>query len=173
MILPDWAFWLALAVMLIGLAGVILPGLPGLGLIWLAALIYALAERFATVGPLTLVALTALAALGMVADYLLGQALGKAAGASWQALLAGMIGGALGFGAGLLIAGIGALPGGLIGTLAGILIVEYRRRRDLWAATKAGAGWLAGCVVGRGLQFVIALAMIVLFAWQAGWRGAP
>lgn len=173
MAFPDWPFWLALAVMAIGLAGVVLPGLPGLGLIWLAALIYALAERFATVGPATLAGLTVLAGLGMAADFLLGQAAGKAAGASWRALLAGMIGGALGFGAGLFIGGIGALPAGLIGALAGILAVEYRRRRDLRAAMKAGAGWLAGCVIGRGLQFVIGLAMIGLFAWQAGWRGAP
>lgn len=172
MILPDWTFWLALTVMVIGLAGTVLPGLPGLGLIWLAALIYALAERFATVGPLTLIALTALTALGMAADYLLGQAVGKAAGASWQALVAGMVGGTLGFIAGMFIGGIGALPAGLLGTLAGILLVEYRRRKDLWGATKVGAGWLAGCLIGRGLQFGIALVMILLFAWQAGWRGA-
>ncbi len=171
MILPDWTFWLALVVMVIGLAGTVLPGLPGLGLIWLAALIYALAERFATIGPLTMTALTVLAALGMAADYFLGQAMGKAAGASWQALLAGMAGGAAGFVAGMFIGGIGALPAGLLGTLAGILLVEYRRRKDLWGATKVGAGWLAGCVIGRGLQLGIALAMILLFAWQAGWRG--
>jgi len=172
MIFPDWAFWLALAVMVIGLAGVILPGLPGLGLIWLAALIYALAERFATVGPLTMAALTVLAGAGIAADYLLGQVIGKAAGASWQALAAGMVGGTIGFVAGLFIAGVGAVAGGLIGTLAGMVIVEYRRRRDLWAATRAGAGWLAGCAVGRGLQFGIALAMILLFVWQAGWQSA-
>lgn len=173
MILPDWSFWLALAVMLIGLAGVILPGLPGLGLIWLAALIYALAERGATVGLPALAALTVLAGLGMAADILLGQLAGKAAGASWRGLLAGMIGGALGFGAGLLIGGVGALPGGLIGALAGLVIVEYRRRRDVGAAARAGVGWLAGCVIGRGLQFMLGLTMIALFAQQAGGRGAP
>ncbi len=170
--IADWSFWLALAVMVIGLAGVLLPGLPGLGLIWLAALIYALAERFATVGPLTLVALTALAGAGMAADYLLGQVVGKAAGASWQALLAGIAGGAVGFVVGLLIGALGALPAGLIGTLVGVVLVEYRRRNDLRAAAKAGAGWLAGCLIGRGLQFAIGVAMILIFAWQAGWRGA-
>lgn len=171
MVLPDWAFWLALLVMLIGLAGTVLPALPGLALIWIVALVYAVAERFSAVGPWTFAGLTFLAAVGLVADYLLGQAIGRVAGASWQALAAGMLGGAIGFGIGLFVSGIGAMPAGVLGTLIGILAVEYMQRRDLWQATKAGGGWLVGCVLGRGLQFVIAAAMIVLFAWQAGGRG--
>jgi hypothetical protein len=171
MVLPDWAFLLALLVMLVGLAGAVLPGLPGLGLIWLAALLYAVAERFATVDPITFAALTLLMLLGMTADYLLGQVVGKAAGASWLALAAGMAAGAIGFLVGLFVGGIGALPAGLIGTLLGIMAVELRRRRDLLAAARAGGGWLIGCLVGRGVQVMIGLIMIGLFAWQAGWRG--
>ena len=41
MMLPDCAFWLALAVMVIGLAGIVLPGLPGWAYL-AAGLIYAL-----------------------------------------------------------------------------------------------------------------------------------
>jgi uncharacterized protein YqgC (DUF456 family) len=171
MILPDWTFFLALFVMLVGLAGTVLPGVPGLGLIWLVALIYAIAERFASVDPITFAALTLLAALGMGADYLLGLAVGRMAGASWQALAAGMAGGAVGFVLGLFVGGVGAVPAGLIGTLVGIIAVEYRRRQDLWGATKVSGGWLVGCLIGRGLQLAVGLVMIALFAWQAGWRG--
>jgi uncharacterized protein YqgC (DUF456 family) len=171
MILPDWTFVLALLVMLIGLAGTVVPILPGLGLIWLAVLIYAIAERFASIDPITFVVLTLLAALGIGADYLLGQAVGRAAGASWQALAAGMVGGAIGFVLGLFVGGIGAVPAGLIGTLIGILVVEYQRRQDLWGATKVSGGWLLGCLIGRSLQVMLGLLMIALFAWQAGWRG--
>jgi len=171
MILPDWTFLLALLVMLIGLAGTVLPGVPGLGLIWIAGLIYAIAERFATMDPLSFTAFTLIAVLGMTADYLLGQAVGRAAGASWQALAAGMAGGAIGFVLGLFVGGIGAMPAGLIGTLLGILVVEYRRRKDLFGATKASGGWLLGCLIGRGIQVALGLVMIALFAWQAGWRG--
>ncbi len=168
MALPDWTFWLALAAMLIGLIGIVAPGLPGVGLIWIVGLVYAITERFATMDPASFAAFTVLAVLGLVADYLMGQAVGRVAGASWQALAAGMVGGTIGFVLGLFIGGVGALPAGLAGTLAGILLVEYRRRRDLWAATKVGGGWLVGCVVGRGLQIAIAVLMIALFAWQAG-----
>ena len=33
MVLPIWAFWIALALMLIGLVGVFVPLVPGVGLI--------------------------------------------------------------------------------------------------------------------------------------------
>ena len=44
--MPELPFWIALAAMLIGLAGTILPAVPGIGLIWAAALVYAIVERF-------------------------------------------------------------------------------------------------------------------------------
>ncbi len=161
-------FWIALAAMLIGLAGTVLPALPGVGLIWVAALIYAIADGFTNLTPLGFGALTLLAAISLGADLLLSQAGSRAAGASWQALTAGIGLGALGFVVGLFVGGIGAAPLGIIGTLLGIFIVEYRRRRDWVSALKAGGGWLAGCVASRGVQFLLALAMIVVFVWQAG-----
>lgn len=166
MILPLWAFWLALAVMLVGLAGVILPVVPGVGLIWIAALVYAIAERFATIDPLTLAVLSVMGALGVTADIWVSQAGGKLGGASWQALLAGLGSGAIGFLIGLLVGGIGALPAGIIGMLLGLLLVEYLRRRDWRETLRVGAGWLAGCLLSGLVQLIIGLAMIVIFAWQ-------
>lgn len=166
MILPLWALWLALGVMLVGLAGVILPVVPGVGLIWIAALVYAIAERFATIDPLTLAVLTVLGALGVTADIWVSQAGGKLGGASWQALLAGLGSGAIGFLIGLLVGGIGALPAGIIGMLLGLLLVEYLRRRDWRETLRVGAGWLAGCLLSGLVQLIIGLAMIVIFAWQ-------
>ena len=32
--MPELPFWIALAAMLVGLAGTILPAVPGIGLIW-------------------------------------------------------------------------------------------------------------------------------------------
>jgi uncharacterized protein len=168
---PNVAFWIALLAMLVGLAGTILPALPGVGLIWLAALVYAIADGFTTLTPPAFAVLTILALLGIAADFVLSQAGSRFAGASWQALIVGAILGVVGFLFGLFIGGIGAVPGGIIGTLAGILLVEYRRRNDVKGALKAGGGWLAGCLVSRGVEFVLALVMIALFVWQAGVRG--
>lgn len=166
--MPELPFWIALLAMLIGLAGTVLPALPGAGLIWIAALIYAIADGFTNLTPLGFGAITLLAVIGLASDLLLSHAGSRVAGASWQALAAGVVLGAVGFLLGLFVGGIGAVPAGIIGTLLGIFIVEYRHRQDWVEALKAGGGWLAGCVASRGVQLILALAMIAIFVWQAG-----
>ncbi|HEY76273.1 MAG TPA: DUF456 domain-containing protein [Thermoflexia bacterium] len=166
MVLPAWAFWVALVVMLIGLVGTVVPILPDVVLIWLTALVYAIAEGFSTIDPLTFAALTVLAAIGVTTEIWVSQLGGKLGGASWQALLAGMGLGAVGFVVGLLVGGIGALPAALIGALSGVMLVEYLRRRDWKETARAGAGWLAGCLVSGGIKLLVGLAMILLFVWQ-------
>ncbi len=165
-------FWLALIAMLIGLAGTILPGLPGITLMWITALIYVIVDRFVTLPVPAFVAITILAAIGLVADFFVTQAATRVSGASWQATIAGVIGGIIGMIVGFFFAGIGIGVGGIIGALVGVIGVEYVHRKDLRAAVKAGGGWLAGCLASRAMQFVIALVIIVIFFWQAGLRGA-
>jgi uncharacterized protein len=166
--LPVWGLWLTLGVMAIGLVGAIVPGIPGTILIWAAALVYGLAGGFASFSPWAFAALTVLAVIGTTSDFWLSQGLGRAGGASGQAMLAGMVLGLAGLIIGLFFAGIGALPGALLGTLAGIIGVEYRRRRTLFGAAKAGAGWLIGYLLSALVEFVIAIVMIGVFIWQTG-----
>jgi len=164
--LPEWAFWLTLGVMVVGLIGTVIPVLPGVELIWLAALVYAIAERFATIDPLTFAALTALAAIGITANIWASHLGSRLGGASWQALLAGLGLGAVGFLLGLFVGGIGAVPGGLIGALAGVLLVEYHRRKDWRGAARAGTGWLVGCLLSGFIQMTVGIVMILIFVWQ-------
>jgi len=168
----DLAFWLALIAMVVGLAGTVLPALPGIALIWIAAAIYAFAEGFATLTPLAFGVMTILAAIGLVSDFFLTQAATRVSGASRKAALAGVVGGIIGFVLGSFIGGIGAAPGGIIGALGGVVAVEYLNRKNLRDAIRAGGGWLAGCLASRVAQFLIALAMVVIFVWQAGFNGA-
>ena len=166
MSLPEWAFWLTLGVMVVGLIGTVIPVLPGVELIWLAALVYAIAERFATIDPLTFAALTALAATGITANIWASHLGSRLGGASWQALLAGLGLGAVGFLLGLFVGGIGAVPGGLIGALVGVLLVEYSRRKDWRGAARAGTGWLVGCLLSGFIQMMVGMVMIMIFVWQ-------
>ncbi len=170
--MPEWAFWLTVAVMVIGLIGTLIPVLPGVELIWLAALVYAIAERFTTIDPLTFAALTVLAAIGITANIWASHLGSRLGGASWQALLAGLGLGAAGFIIGLFVGGIGAVPGGLVGALAGVLLVEYQRRKDWRAAARAGTGWLAGCLLSGLIQMILGIMMILLFIWQGLWRAS-
>lgn len=164
--LPEWAFWLTLGVMVVGLIGTVIPVLPGVELIWLAALVYAIAERFATIRPLTFAALTALAAIAITANIWASHLGSRLGGASWQALLAGLGLGAVGFLLGLLVGGIGAVPGGLIGALAGVFLVEYFRQKDWRKAARAGSGWLVGCLLSGFIQMTVGMVMILIFVWQ-------
>lgn len=167
----DLVFWLALVAMLVGLAGTVLPALPGIGLIWIAALVFGIADRFTSLGVPAFVAITILAAVGLAADFFLTQAATRFSGASWAATIAGVVGAIIGMIVGFFAGGIGIGPGGIIGALVGVIGVEYLHRKDLKAAVKAGGGWLAGCLASRAMQFLIALLMVVIFVWQAGIRG--
>jgi uncharacterized protein YqgC (DUF456 family) len=166
----ELAFGIALMVMVIGLVGTFLPILPGIALIWVTGLVYAIHERFATFDPVSFAVFSLLGVLGVISEFLLTQAGVKVSGASRQAMIAAAVGGAAGFVIGFFVGGIGAAPGGLIGALGGVTLVEYRQHRDVKKAGLAAGGWLAGCLASQAVELLIALSMVAIFVWQAGLR---
>jgi uncharacterized protein YqgC (DUF456 family) len=161
-----WAFWAALAAMLVGLLGVLLPAIPGVALIWLVALIYAVAERFATIDPITFVIITVLGAIGVTADLWMSQTGARIGGASIRSMLIGLGAGLIGALLGALFLGIGAVPGALVGTLIGIFLAEYYRREDWREALKVAGAWLIGCTLSSVVQLFLGIVMIAIFIWQ-------
>jgi len=157
--------WLivALVLMLIGLLGVILPLVPGIVLVYLAALLYAVIEGFARIGPITLAVLTVLAVVGVTADLWVSSLGAKVGGASVWALLGGLVLGLVG-----LI--FFSLPGAIVGSVAGVIAVELWRVRDWRKVLKSGGGWLIGWLLSTVVQLSIALIMIAIFLWQV-WQG--
>ena len=91
-------FWLtaALIVMFIGLVSVLLPLIPGVALIWLTALIYAIAEGFNNLDPITMIVLSVIAIPGITADIWVSSLGAKAGGASLWSILASLLGGIVG-----------------------------------------------------------------------------
>lgn len=121
--------WITLAVMLVGLLGSVLPALPGVPLIFLSALVYSYFTDFEFVGALVLVVLFVFAALALVADFI-GTAYGaRRFGASNWGTAGGAIGGLIGALAGALFFGVGALFGLILGSIGGVFLGEYLRRR--------------------------------------------
>lgn len=155
-------FWLAVAltVMFIGLLGVLLPLIPGVGLIWITALIYAIAEGFQNVDPITMVVLSLIAIPGITADIWVSSLGAKVGGASFWSIVASLLGGVIGF---LLF----SLPGALIGSLVGLVVVELFRAKDWRQALKASGGWVVGRLVSTAVQLVVGVIMIAIFWWQA------
>lgn len=156
----DWWAVLALIIMLVGLAGIILPVVPGVALIWLAAVGYAIVDGFTQVGPVILVVFTLLGLLGVTAELWVSSLGGKAGGASWWSIVAGGLTGFIG-----LI--VFSVPGAVIGATLGVLGMEAWRREGDWReAAKASGGWLAGWLLSMAVQALIGLTIIGLFLWQ-------
>ena len=148
-----WFFVIALA--LTGLAGLVLPGIPGAPLLFVAALVAAWTENFQYVGAGTLSILAVLAVVTYGVD-LWGAMFGaKRFGASKRAII-GAMAGAL---AGIFL----GFPGVLFGPFIGAVIGELMSQRDLNAATRAGIGATIGLVLGAALKLALSVAMIGIF----------
>jgi hypothetical protein len=138
-----------------GLAGLLLPALPGPPLIFAGLLCAAWAEDFVYVGWRTLTLLGGLALLAVAADFVAGAFGAKHFGASSRA----MAGAALGTLIGLFFGPMGLLLGPFLGAMAG----ELTARADLQAAGRAGIGAVIGLAVGTAAKMALAIAMIGLF----------
>lgn len=155
-------FGLTIIGMLIGLAGTLLPVLPGLIIIVACASLYYTFVAGWTASAVAVIVVMAALFLGSIAvEYLLAPVGARQAGASWWAsILAGLAG----------IIGFFILPfiGALLLPLAVVLIVEYLIVRDLQHAGRATRAYLIGWLVSSGLKFLAGLLMIAAFWLQAG-----
>lgn len=145
--------------MAIGLAGVIIPMLPGLPIIWGAALLYGLTTEFGSLGWTAMAAITVLAALGIGASFVLPERAGAASGASRSTRLFAGVTGVVGF----FVIPIIGFP---IGACAGVLLAQYRETADLSEATRATVNVLKGFGVGMIAELGAGLAMVLVWlAW--------
>lgn len=159
--MPPWLTWtLSLLCLLVGFAGAILPGLPGLPLMAVGAV---LVKVFlpGTLSWLTLAVFLLTAALGLVLDFLLTAYASRKAGATRPGTVGALVGGL----AGLCFALPGLLLGPFIGAFLGELVVSRRPPDEaLKAGLGAGLGFLAG-TVGKGLLALGLLLLFVLDVW--------
>jgi uncharacterized protein len=148
--------------LVLGLAGSVLPFLPGAPLIFLGALVYAFATDFTPVGVGRLVILAALAIFTYVLDYVAGALGVKTYGGSRWAV----VGAVLGVVVGLFFGPLGLILGPVAGAIAGELV----RTGQLEQSVRSGFGALVGLLAGAVANFALALVMVALFLWWA-WRG--
>ncbi|HSF19151.1 MAG TPA: DUF456 domain-containing protein [Vicinamibacteria bacterium] len=141
----------------LGIAGSVLPFLPGTILIWIGALVYAIATDFETLGPGGLIVLGAITGLGYVLDYVAGAVGVERLGGSRWAMLGAI--------AGAIVGIFFGLPGLLLGPVAGAVLFELWRSRDVTASLKSGMGSVLGVLLGTAAKFTIALIMVGLFFW--------
>lgn len=152
----DVLLWtLSAALIAAGVAGTVLPALPGTALVLGGILLGAWIDDFSRVGWGSLSVITALAVLAWVLDYVAGMLGAQRAGASRQAL----IGAAVGTVVGLLMGLVGVLFMPLVGAALG----EYLARRDQRQALTVGVSTWIGIMVGLITKVVLAFVMIGIF----------
>ncbi len=174
----DPLLWITLAVMLVGLAGSVLPGLPGVPLIFLSALVYAIATDFEFVGVAVISLLGLFAAVALVVDFFATAYGARRFGASGWGTAGGALGGIVGTLAGALFLGIGALFGLILGTIGGVFLGEFLRRRrhpdpgtgepasgrgDWRRASRAAGGVFVGYLASAVAQGALGVLGVILF----------
>ena len=150
--------WFVLAIILIvvGIAGTILPALPGVPLVFAGMLIAAWADGFQHVGVWTLVGLGVLTVIAVAVDFLAGLAGAKRVGASRLALIGAAVG--------TLVGIFFGIPGLLLGPFLGALIGELFAGGTLKRAANVGVGAWIGFLIGTVLKLGVCFAMVGIFA---------
>jgi uncharacterized protein YqgC (DUF456 family) len=149
--------WLvAFILVALGVAGTVLPLLPGAPLVFLGLLVGAWADGFQKVGWVTLTLLALLALSSYAIDLWATHHGARRAGASPLA----MAGALLGSLAGLFF----SLPGVILGPFLGAFAGEYIARRDLRRAGRAGLGTWLGLVLAAAGHLALVFTMIGIFA---------
>lgn len=140
---------------LVGLAGTILPALPGTPLVFVGLLVAAWAEGFQKVGWITLTIL-ALLTLASFAIEIMATSMGaKRVGASWKAMF--------GAGLGTIVGLFFGIPGLLLGPFVGAVLGEYIALRDWGQAGKVGFGTWLGLLFGTAAKIALSFAMVGIF----------
>ena len=138
-----------------GLAGMLLPVLPGAPLLFLGLLCAAWAEDFRYVGLWTLLILAGMAGLTYLVEFFSSILGAKRFGGSRSAMVGAAIGGVVGIFFGL--------PGILLGPFVGAVLGELSLQRTLDQASRAGFGTVVGMAVGVAGKLAIGIAMVGVF----------
>lgn len=147
-------------VMAVGLAGVLVPVLPGLLLVWGAGVAWAVLDGGGWVRWTVVAVLTVLMAVGTALGYLLpGRAAGGSATRSRATLLWAVLGGVVGF----FVLPVLGLP---IGFVLGVYAAEAVARRDLRSAVPAT--WIVLKAFGLGVLVQLGAGVLMVGTWAVG-----
>jgi len=153
---------LVAGLLIVGLAGSVLPFLPGIPLIFAAAVLHALANGGEPIGIGQLIVLAIMGAMAYALDCAAGVLGAKRAGGSRWAIIGAVLGGLVGLCFG---------PAGLIlGPIVGAVLGEFFRSGEVRNSVRAGVGTALGILVGGVTKLALALSMAGLIVWWI-WQG--
>ena len=169
MVNPE--FWLqvmietfTLFVLLAGLAGLLIPIFPGLIVMWLATLFYALVE--ASAGKMNWVdwvlfaIITLLMIVGNVIDNIIIARHVREKNVPWGSIL-------IAYAAGIIISLIFTPVAGIVASPAGLFLAEWQRLKDKKLAFSNTKAWLTGWGWSFAATFGIGVLMVILWGFWA------
>lgn len=144
-----------------GLAGLVLPVLPGAPLLLVGVVLLAWGGNFTAIGWGTIAAAAVITGLMLAVDWVAGVLGAKAFGASrwamWGALAGALVG--LFFG----------IPGIIFGPAIGAVAFELWKDPDLPRAAKAGTGVLVGFLLGTAVKVTLGVVLVGLVLLALLW----
>jgi uncharacterized protein YqgC (DUF456 family) len=156
---------LTLFALIVGLLGLIVPIFPGLVVMWLGTLVYAILQNAA--GDMNgwkwfiFAVITLLMITGSIADNLIIARKMRDKYVPWSSIL-------FAFGVSLVASLFFTPLVGLIAAPVGLFLAESRRLKDRDAATDSTKAYMIGWGWAFGIRFLIGLIMIgfwILWAW--------
>ena len=157
------ALWiLAIVLMVVGAAGIILPALPGIPLVFAGMVVAAAIDDFQRIGWITLTVLGFLTVFSIVIEFAASALGAKHVGASKQAIWGALLG--------TLIGIFFGIPGLLLGPFIGAVIGEFSVHGRIDRASHVGVATWVGLIFGTIAKIAIAFAMlgIFIFAYFVG-----
>jgi uncharacterized protein len=152
----NTTLWILSAVMIVvGVAGTVLPALPGVILVWAGIVLGAWIDDFTRVSGVTVAITAALAVAAWLIEYLAGVMGAQKAGASKEAIVGALIGTVVGIFTGLW--GLIFMP------LLGAVIGQYMVDRDLIRARNVGLATWLGMAIGTLAKIALTFLMIGIF----------
>lgn len=148
---------LALMVALLGLAGVFLPFLPGVPIVWLGLALYAYLTAFETLSLATVLVFLGLVVVTIIIDFIAPIIGAK----TYKASRYGIAGSFLGMLLGILIFGpLGIILGPLLGAFIGEFWLAHKEPQQ---AFKSSLGTLVGFLAGALIKTVLIFVMLGFF----------
>lgn len=145
----------AVLMVVVGVAGTVLPALPGVVLVFAGILLAAWIDGFTVITGWSIGLLAVLTVIGFVVDYLAQMMSAQRAGATPMGLFGAAVGTVVGIFTGLV--GLLFMP------LVGAAIGEFVSHRDALRAGRVGLATWVGLLVGAVLKLAIVFTMVGIF----------
>ncbi|MBL8311090.1 MAG: DUF456 family protein [Burkholderiales bacterium] len=152
---PTLLWIAAIVLIIVGVAGTVLPALPGTILVLAGIVLGAWIDGFSRVPGWIVALIAVLAVLAWATDYVATVLGAKRVGASTLAI----VGAALGTLAGIFMGLVGVVFMPFVGAMAG----EYLAQRNAPRAAKVGLATWLGLLIGTVVKLVLVFMMIGIF----------